>query len=135
MNFNDATASIIAFFNAGWADLTPVAWPDTAFITPEGQTWARVTIKHNEAFQASMGSPGSNRFRRNGIVIIQIFQPQGQASKDARAKADAAVDIFLGQTTSDGIIFSDVGAKEIGPDGAGWHQINVTASFRYDRIT
>ncbi len=133
MNFKAAEAAIRAYFNTGWAARTPVAWPDIPF-TPPVTTWVRFSMKNTDGYQASIGSPGSNKFRRVGFVYIQIFQPVGQGSTDARTKADIAADIFIANTLP-GVTFKNVIAKDIGPDGAGFYQWNVTAQFQYDRIT
>lgn len=136
MNFNEAEAEIRKFFDTAWADLTPVAWPDSRYDPPSNdQTWVRFNCRENDGFQSSIGSPGSNRFRHFGIVTIQIFQPQGQGSVDAREKATAALAVFMGQETTNGIHFYNVQAAQVGNDGNGFYQINVLASFRYDEIT
>lgn len=135
MNFNDAEAEIRAFFNTGWASFTTVAWPDDKFTPPDDVTWVRFDCRENDGAQASIGAPGSNRFRHFGVVTIQVFQPRGQASKDARAKATTALGIFMGAETTNDIHFFDVRARQIGEDAQGWYQINVEASFRYDEIT
>jgi hypothetical protein len=131
MDFEAAEAAVRAFFNTHWNSLTPIAWPDMKF-TPRNSTWVRFSMKNNAARQASIGAPGNNLFRRYGIITIQVFQKEGQASKDARTKADAAADIFITESL-DGFIFSNVNARDIGPDGAGWYQWNVIAEYQYDR--
>lgn len=133
MNYEAACKQIIKYFAQQWNGLTKVAWPDVGFKPPNNETWARFTIKNFDGYQASMGSPGSNRFRRKGLITIQIFQKEGTAGLDALAKADIAVNIFLGVENS-GIRYYDVQMNEIGNDGAGWYQINVLAYFQYDRI-
>lgn len=135
MNLSQAEAQIRSFFNTGWNDLTPVAWPDIEFSPPSDKTWVRFDCREIDGFQASMGAPGSNRFRHTGVVTIQVFQPAGQGSVDARAKASAALDIFMGEQTSGGIRFFNVQARQVGNDDNGWYQINVLASFQYDQIT
>jgi len=134
MNFNEAEAEIRAFFATAWGATTEVAYPDLPFEAPNA-TWVRFDCRENSGNQASMGSPGSNRFRHFGIVTIQIFQPQGQSSKDARTQATAALSAFMGANTTNNIHFYDVHAKQIGNDGYGYYQINVMALFRYDQIT
>lgn len=134
MNFKEAEAAIRAYFNTGWAAATSIAWPDQPFTPPDSETWVRFSMKNNDGFQASMGSPGANRYRRVGVVYIQIFQPAGQGSTDARAKADIAADIFIANALS-GVIFKNVNARDIGPDDAGFYQWLVSAEFQYDRIT
>lgn len=134
MNFTEAEAEIRDFFNTAWSGLTEISWPDKKFNVPNEETYVVFNCRENDGFQASLGSPGSNRFRHTGIVTIQVFQPQGQGSIDARAKATAALSAFMGSETN-GIHFYDVQARQIGDDGNGYYQINVLASFRYDEIT
>jgi len=132
MNFDQAEAEIRAHFNTQWNGLTEIAWPDVQFTKPD-DTWVRFTAQENDGFQNTIGSPGSNAFRHTGIVTVQVFQPQGQASKDARDKAQKAIEAFQGMDVN-GIHFFDVQARQVGND-RGWYQINVLASFRYDEIT
>jgi hypothetical protein len=134
MIFSEADAAIRSFFNTGWAGLTDIAWPDLPFTPPSNRTWVRFNCVENDGYQASIGSPTSNRFRHFGIITIQVFQPQGQATIDVNKKADAALAVFMGKETN-GIHFYDVQAKQIGNDGHGFYQINVYASFRYDQLT
>lgn len=133
MNFKTAEATIRAHFSTTWNSLTPIAFPDVQFTPPNG-TWVRFSMKHTDGFQASIGAPTSNMFRRRGVVYIQIFQKEGQGSTDARTKADTASDIFIGKVIQ-GIRFNDVVARDIGADGNGWYQWQVAANFEYDRIT
>tara|TARA_Y100001960_G_C14649059_1_gene814849 strand:+ start:54 stop:455 length:402 start_codon:yes stop_codon:yes gene_type:complete len=133
MNFTQAENAVQSHFYTEWGDKTPVAWPDIDFDPPD-ETWVRFTMRNNDAYQASIGNPGSNYHRRIGLVTIQVFQPQGQAGQDARVKADLAADIFIANGLS-GITFKNVNARAIGHDGNGYYQINVTAEFQYDRLT
>lgn len=135
MNFNQAEAEIRQFFAAAWNDLTVIAWPDIKFNRPDNQNWVRFNCQENDGAQVSTGSPGSNRFRHYGTITIQVFQPQGQGSKEAREIATTALGVFMGAQTTNGIIFYDVLARQIGNDGEGFYQINVVASFYYDEIT
>jgi hypothetical protein len=133
MNYETAIAAMRSYFDAEWNNATPVAYDDVPFTIPQNETWVRFNISHADGYQASIGSPASNRFRREGLIVAQVFQPQGQASKDARQKADLIVSAFLGVENS-GIHYYDVQVREIGNDGAGYYQINVLIYFRYDHI-
>lgn len=133
MNYEAATAAIRAYFAAEWANDTPVAYDDMPFNVPNNQTWVRFNVSHVDGYQASIGSPSNNRFRRDGLIVAQVFQPAGKASKNARQKADKIVNAYLGKDNS-GIHYYDVQMREIGSDGAGWYQINVLIYFRYDHI-
>ena len=133
MNFSQAEAAVRAHFNTEWNGLTPIAWPDLNFTPPNG-TWVRFSMKNNDAFQSSIGAPGSNNFRRVGMVYIDVFQKEGQASTDARAKGDVAADIFIANGLS-GMRFKNVNGRAVGNDGRGWYHYKVSAEFEYDRIT
>lgn len=139
MNFKEAEDEIRAHFSAamlaGGFTASYIAWPDVEFTIPEGQTWVRFNCQENDGSQVSMGSPGANRFRQFGIVTIQIFQPLGQGSNDARTKAVIALGAFRGEVTTNNIHFFDVAGRQVGNDGNGYYQINVVASFYYDEIT
>jgi hypothetical protein len=133
MNFDQAEAQIRKHFDTQWSGLTAIAWPDLPFDKPDDETWVRFDARENDGFQNTIGDPGNNAFRHTGIVTIQVFQPQGQASKDARDKAQKAIEAFQGMDVN-GIHFFNVQARQVGND-RGWYQINVLASFRYDEIT
>ena len=45
-----------------------------------------------------MGDVGNNRFNRTGVIIIQIFQKQGQYGIAARDLAKNALQLFEGVT-------------------------------------
>ena len=135
MNFKEAEAELRSFFNTGWGGETAVAWPDTEFKPPSNESWVRFDCRENDGFQASAGSPGNNRFRHTGFVTIQIFQPSGKASVEARDLAVLALSIFMGNQTSNGIAFKNVQGRQVGNDGNGYYQINVLAEFFYDELT
>ena len=134
MDFSAARLAIRTLFATAWGNLTEIAWPDVPFDIPDNQAWVRVDIKHNMGYQASMGSPGSNRFRREGIVTVQVFAPEGKGANDAADKADAVADIFIG-TDDNGIHYYDTTINEVGNDESGFYQINVVTKFRYDRLS
>lgn len=131
MGIETAVSNIRAFFSTAWGVTTQIAWDDVPFVPPSGATWVRLNISHTDGYQASIGALGNNKQRRIGRVIVQVFAPSGEASKDARIKADLAVTAFLSQSTN-GILFLDTYASEIGDDGHGWYQINVYSTFQYD---
>lgn len=136
MSYESAVATIRKAFKDVWGTTTKVAYddvPDKEIPPSPASTWVRLNIAHVDGYQASIGSPSSNKFRREGLINGQIFQPQGQGSLDARKKADLIIAIFQGKQIS-GITFYDVQAREIGNDGAGWYQINVLSKFYYDVI-
>jgi len=138
MTFAAARASIIKYFSTGWGGATPttpVAYDDVAFTLPnDGATWVRFQVQNFDAFQASVGSPGDNKYRRTGLITAQIFAKEKAAALDALAKGDAIVSLFQGKSRFEGVIFSNVRLKEVGPDGKGWFQVNVKIDFQFDDL-
>lgn len=134
MNFATAPAAIKAMFATAWGNTTKVIYDDESASPPDSDPWVRFNIRHVDGFQASMGDPGNNRHRRIGNITAQVFVPQGNASIQASQLAQQAADIFIG-VTYQGITFTNTVAREIGNDGKGFYQINVTTSFRYDDLT
>ena len=136
----EARDEILTYFTAAWAPTgVTLLYDDLPHDLPEDASWARITVQHNTFTQVTLGGKvalggGGSRFRRNGLVTVQIFTPSGDGLTTADPLVDLAVDAFEGEDTgSDRIEFRNARANEVGNDGA-WHQTNVTAEFEYDRV-
>lgn len=140
----EGRSAILSQFFVAWQANTPavnggtvpeVRWQGVEQLSlPDGsEAWARAHIQHNDGNQTTFGSVGGRRFRRIGIVTIQIFVPlqEGLTLSDALVKI--AMDAFEGQhaTLDTGVWFRNVRFREVGPDGP-WFQANVLADFVYD---
>lgn len=138
-----ARDEILVLFKAAWdagpAPVPPLIYTDRPEDVPDSGAWARVMVQHNLSSQATLGGKtslggGGQRFRRVGLVTVQIFTPSGGGLTQADSLVDLAVDAFEGESTgSDRVEFRDVRAVEAGHDGP-WHQFNVFAEFMYDRV-
>jgi len=104
-------------------------------VPPSGQDpWARVSLKHTNSAQASLsGAAGTRRFRRNGFVTVQIFEPPGKGLSGTIDLPKIVQDAYEGVETTSGVWFKDVTLSEVGPDGD-FFQTNVVAFFEYDEI-
>jgi hypothetical protein len=101
--------------------------------TPPGSaSWARLTIRDGEAFQATLGSPNSNVHRHPGVIIVQLFTPSGVGTNDARALADTAATLFR-NAVFDGVHCLAASVAVIGVDGP-WLQTNVSIPFYRDEF-
>lgn len=132
MNFETAPPAIKAYFAQQWGNRTAVIYDDVNGEVPDA-SFVRLNIRHVDGFQASMGSPGSNRFRRFGNLTAQVFVKQGDANREAAGHAQLISQIFRNLELN-GITFYNTHIREVGPDGRGFNQINVNSSFRYDEI-
>lgn len=132
MNYKEADAAIKKYFAEQWNNATIVAYDDVKFTPPNGQTWVRVNIAFADGYQASTGAPGANKFRKEGIVTVSVFHPDGHAGIEAMQTADLVMNVFEAKPRIEGILFKDVRAVNVGPDGSGWYQINIKAEFQFD---
>lgn len=134
-----ARDAINTAFKAAWDAQTPpipaLLFDDTKQDLSGGEApYARITVRHNVFQQATLGGIGNRRFRRSGIVAVQIFTPAGEGLTDADKFAKVALDTFEGKNTGgDAIEFRNARINEIGQDGP-WFQTNVLAEFEYDEI-
>ncbi len=139
----EARDEILAHFTTAWDAGTPpiplLLYSDKHTDLPDNAPYARITVLHNIFEQATVGGKlstggGGMRFRRFGIVTVQIFTVSGDGLTDSDPLVDLALDAFEGESTgSDRVEFRNARVNEIGQDGP-WHQTNVTAEFNYDRI-
>lgn len=135
MNVQTAINTMRGFFSTQWGAKSTILWgQDDPTPIPNDDEWVRFNILHSEGPQVSIGSPGSNRFRRFGVITLQIFQKEGKYGTPALTLANDAMGIYTGTTDSD-IIYRNPILREVGNDGHGWYQINVVINFQYDEIT
>lgn len=140
--YEEARNQILALVTTAWnAQGSPpqLVYDDKPQDLPDTATYARITIQHNTSSQVTLGGKPSQggagrRFRRNGLITVQIFTPFGDGLTTSDPLVDLVVDALEGEETgSDQVEFKNVSVNEIGENGA-WHQTNVTAEFEWDRV-
>lgn len=102
--------------------------------------WARFTMRHNPgtggqvAYGIGDQANGARRYRRFGVITINLFAPKGDGMKILDDEmTPVAMRAFEGKTTSGGVQFLRVRPVEIGPDGD-YFQANVLVDFEYDEV-
>lgn len=123
-------------WNAGTPPIPLLLYDDKHTDLPDDAPYARVTVQHTITPQVTVGGKGTGgqRFRRFGLVTVQIFTPSGDGLTNSDVLVDLAVDAFEGENTgSDRVEFRNVRANEVDQDGP-WNQNNVIAEFTYDRV-
>jgi hypothetical protein len=140
MTISQARDEMLSVFTAAWeGDPTsapvPVLYPDRAQEIPTQGPWARARVQHNASAQVTLsGEAGARRFRRTGVVSVEIFTPTGDGLTLSDQLAMIASRAFEGVTTEPGrVIFRNVRVTEAGQDGA-WHKTDVLADFEYDEV-
>lgn len=131
--------AIYGQFTTAWNAQTPpvptLFYDDKEFDIPDGNTsWAFIMVRHTASNQATLGEVGSRRFRRRGMVTVQIRTPTGLGLSSNDIFSKIALDAFEGvETAPDQVIFRNARIQEAGNDGA-WFLTNVIADFEYDEV-
>jgi hypothetical protein len=100
----------------------------------DGAVWGRLTIKHTGGGRANIGPNG--RFRRTGMIFVQIFVPKNSGTETADAIGEALVEAIEDAGGVGNVWFRDVAQREIGVNNeTTYFQVNVEASFTFDRVT
>ena len=139
-SIGEARDEILTHFKTAWDAGTPpiplLLYDDTRTDLPDDAPYARITIQHTATTQVTVGgkSSGGQRFRRVGLITVQIFTISVDGLTNSDPLVDLVIDAFEGEDTgSDRIEFRNTRANEIGQDGP-WHQTNVLVDFEYDRV-
>jgi hypothetical protein len=130
----DENTAIRTLFNAGWGDTTPVVYENESFDPPSDQSFVKVFIKPDDAFQHEIGSTAA-QFRHPGLIFVMIFSSPDKGNAAALALADQAADIFRRQrsTFTDGrILYRAPTVRPIGITDEGYFHVNVVIPYIRD---
>lgn len=133
MGHSADAATIRQRFNAEWPiaqPSVPFSFGDVEYNPPDDESWVRVSTLSGAQTQVSMGK--LRRFRRVGLVVVQIFVPAGSGDGTARELADSVAAIYQGRTVN-GVIFRGTGLTRVGIDGA-WVQYNASTPYQADDL-
>lgn len=99
--------------------------------------WARVVVRHSDASKVTLNSSFSNaRYRRVGIVWIQVFAPANDATGRTLGQrlAMVAQKAYEGKRAANGeVVFTKAAISERLKDGP-WFLFDVKVSFYWDQI-
>jgi hypothetical protein len=117
--------------NSLWSTEQPtinLSFSDVDYKPTEGNAWVRVNILSGSQTQVGFGD--LRRFRRVGVVAIQIFVPAGSGDGQAREIADSVANILQGRTLN-GVILRGTGLTRVGIDGA-WSVWSADTPYQAD---
>lgn len=128
----DARRAIYDRMDANWDTTLAVFHKEGQgrFDPPVRANWVRLSVRHNDSEQESLGPPGSRKYRRIGQIVLQLFAPVD----DGLEPLDTMV--RQGRTIFEGVRFSEIRtfdavATEIGSDGD-YFQTNLDVDFDYE---
>jgi len=131
MGFQSDSQTIRELFNAQWPIEQPTIafdFADVDYNPTKDEPWVRLNILTGEQTQVTMGK--LRRFRRVGVVAVQIFIPAGSGDGLAKELADSVANIFMGRTVN-GVIFRGTGLDRVGVDGA-WGVWSANTPYQAD---
>jgi hypothetical protein len=131
MGYESDSQTIRERFNTQWPIEQPLvehSFADVDYNPTKDTAWVRLNILTGEQTQVGMGS--LRRFRRVGVVSVQIFVPAGKGDGQAKILADSVANIFMGRTVN-GVIFRGTGLDRVGVDGA-WAVWTANTPYQAD---
>lgn len=139
MGFADTCQVIRERFNDQWPTLQPNVpyifdnqGANDADIPTRDSAWVRLTILDAEGQQVEMGN--KRRWRKPGVVIVQVFVPAGTGDGLGAELCDTVRDIFEGRTIS-GVIFRATSRDRVGRGrDSAWMQWNASTAFQADEL-
>lgn len=135
MSYAADAATIRQRFESQWpgAGFSPViahTFGDVSYTPPNLTAWVRLSVLSGEQRQVEMGR--KRRFRRTGLVVVDIFVPAGDGDGQAKELGDAVVDIFQGRTVN-GVVLRGTSVERVGVEG-GWLQYSASTLYQADSL-
>lgn len=143
---NMARESVYQHFAAGWSIATaaqqlahgipiaaiPYALGDEKF-EPHASLWVRVTVRHQESRQETLGGPGRRKFERPATVFVQGFIPPGGDTRPLEVAMEAARQLFEGcRVQPYDLRFNAATIRELGViEGGRWEAMTNEVPFGY----
>jgi hypothetical protein len=134
--FDDARSAIETqlYNNITVVSTNNIEFANSRFEMPTNETWIRISIIEGNARQASLGNYTVLK-RYTGSIMVDIFIPQYNGTKEGREIADEIATIFdrkqLSYGSSGTISTRITSAKDVGAH-EGWYQISCTTNYQRD---
>lgn len=129
----EAEDLVVKYFLADWGNTSPVFLEGENSKEPEDGSieWCRLTIRHMNAGQETLGGQGERKFNRDALAIVQLFMPENQGKRLLSTRMQTVLTIFEGKRIlGSSVRFNTVRPQERGQDKK-WLSANVEAEFSY----
>lgn len=131
MTENEARGILHMEFEEQWRVTNVPSTFDNEIFDSEGlPEWVRLAIRHVPGEQHTLGEEGGRRFRRRGLVVVELFVQPDRGLQRLDELATAARDIFEGKTLNQ-VMLHDGNIREAGTFSS-WYKGIVTVGFSYD---
>ena len=133
LTLREAREAVYQRWKTQWATLHPgftYVFENETAPEPTATTWARVTLRHLDSVQHTLGLAGARQFRREASIWVQLY---GSIDRGMSGLDDLVADC---RTVFEGVSFADIdpaGAArvtELGSDGR-WYEVAVVSPVTY----
>jgi hypothetical protein len=144
MTRNEFRERVYQAFKAHWetTDLSPYTFENEKFTPPStdlplqpnsGQRWVRLSVKHGESIQKTLGRVGTRKFENSARVIMQIFTVPNSGMFDCDELAQGFTDTFSTDLGRNDVFGGQSAYRERGTAN-GWQMAEASADFTYDEV-
>lgn len=147
MTPQQAREAIYECFEAGWLTgppvepggdptaLLPYTFDNEKFDTPAGP-WVRLSVRHLDRRQVSLGGPGNRKFECEALVIIDYMEPPGHGVRATDGYLKTAADLFDARRIAGTTIrFGAAIPRERGLiENETWWAANAQVPFWYEEV-
>lgn len=117
-----------------YANVTGDVPVDEVGATGEPEPWGAVRLENSiSTAQSLRGEGGLRRFRRVGLLFVELYIPAGNGLSLADQMVKVVLDSIEGQTTANGVYFRNTQVREEGVSGP-WFLTVITVEFEYDEV-
>lgn len=113
---NEATEAIFQRWIDQWASTTSYAFEGESFDPPATDPWARVSVRHVESEQETLGPAGGRRFLRPGSAMVKLYGRNDRGRRELDLLGQQARAVFEGMSFS-GVSFQAGTVREGTPEG------------------
>lgn len=135
ISIGDMRQAIQRSFYDHWCDRTRIAWGNLVFDPGDDDAFVRFAVNHtpNASGPAGIESGSVKRYRRRGIIFVQVFT-RGNTGQDLSDElTEKALKFFETVDPVLGSWYRNPSPAEIPGDGT-WMQVNVSAELIYDTL-
>ncbi len=125
-------------FISGWGVVTPFGFDNEKFDPPqpptkgsqEGVPWVRLTVRHQNTEQISLGPVGFRKFEHQASLILQIFTVPNTGMKKSDELAQLFFEIFDEDMGRNDVFGGESSYRERGT-AEGWQMSEARVEYTY----
>lgn len=131
MKINAAREVIHEHFQSEWSGSDDAYAFENEEFTPPDTAWVRLTVRHRDGGQETLGRTGNRRYLRRGVIVAQVFTPADRGTFASDAITTEILDMFESTRLDDDLWCRDGIIRGLPADG-GMYRNFVEIEFDYE---